>query len=174
MTNDLARKTLKRRKLFLALHSPPFPALRSRALNALHSPPFPALRSRALNPATQSGEHCKLPQQVRVEPGRWTISAAFWAVRRGFGKWCLVVGPSVLLKHGARLSMWNDTFSTRSQNCSVIIVLAYTEHYRFSDYLSAHVATAQRAAESSLHSSHVPSGALFHCEYFIISDYSAE
>jgi len=39
--------------------------------------PYPPFRSRPLNPAKGYGKHCKLPQQVRAEPGRQTISGVF-------------------------------------------------------------------------------------------------
>ena len=63
-------------------HIPPLPT-RSSTSPRLLSPPSsllssPPLRSRPLKSSKGSGERCKLPQRVRVEPGRQTIFSAFW------------------------------------------------------------------------------------------------
>ena len=63
----------------LPLPSPPFsPPFPSPPLSypTLPSPPLP-LEVGPLNPAGGLGERCKLPQQVRAEPGRQTHFGAF-------------------------------------------------------------------------------------------------
>ena len=57
--------------------------------------PFPFLEVGRLNPAMGLGEHCKLPQRVRAEPGRQTLSGAFSAYVDAFwqsfsSNWTLV------------------------------------------------------------------------------------